>query len=152
MEIRGRPRFVWKEDGACGIITKKDGKSPKWQKLRRNGAIIASASFRQLPWTSVDARDVLGGRWKMGNYYDKQRKIPKRKKLGRAGEIIASVSFRGHPWASAICEGGGGRWGIIRKIPKNRPNRKKLWRSGVIISSCSFRGRPRRLWTEDGSR
>ena len=69
LDISGLPRCAWAGDGICGIITIKS-KIPKWEKLGRNGAIIASRSFRGHPRTSAMC---VEGRWGMENYLGKHK-------------------------------------------------------------------------------
>ena len=102
----------------------------------------ASGSARQLPWTSVDVRDLCGWNMEDGQLLGKRPKIPKRKKLGRGGEIIDSVSFRGRQWTSAMCVGG--RWKHVNyyKNERKRPKLKKLGRGDKIIASVIYRQLP----------
>ena len=74
VDIRGRPRCAWAEDGRWGIIRSKTDKPHKWKIVGRHGGIIASFGFRLLPWTSVDIRDVRGRKMEAGKLIDKRQK------------------------------------------------------------------------------
>ena len=65
--------------------------------------IIASVSFRQLPWTSVGIRDVCGRMMDAAELLGGIGRNPhNRQQQGRNGEIIASVRRRQLP--SSIVE------------------------------------------------
>ena len=119
--------------------------------------------FRLLPSASADVRGhprhvwAEDGRWKLGNYEEKQRKIGLNgRNQGGMGEILlpsASVSFRGRPWTSAACVDGRWKMEAVKlwgKTEKNWPKWRKLGRGGRNIAAVRFRGHPRHVWTEDG--
>ena len=86
-DILGRPRCVWAANGTWGIIRKRAEKCPKWQKLGRNGEIIAPVSLRLLPSTSVDIRDVWAEDGRCGIIRTKAENSPKWQNLGRDGKL-----------------------------------------------------------------
>ena len=104
--VRGNPRFVWADAGSWELVRIKRGRIPKCQKLGRNGQIIASASFRQIPWTSAVCVAAYGI-W--GIFRSRGEERLKWLKIGRNGQIIASACFRGLPSASAAIRGLCGR-------------------------------------------
>ena len=97
-------------------------------------------SFRPIPRTPVDVRDVFGRKMEDSGLLWEIHQKPKRKKLGANGEISDSVSFRGHPrcvWAEdGTCE-------IITPKPEKCPKWHKPGRNGQIIVSVRFRQLPR---------
>ena len=88
------------------LLGKREKNRPKLVKIAETraagGAEIwhpsASVSFRGRPWTSAAC---VAGRWKLGNYEERQRKTGLNgRNQGGVGEILlppAAADVRGHP-------------------------------------------------------